>query len=1064
MWLWCHCGLQDSSDSDAGNPAFQPPRPPSKQPKAAKRSYKKGTLELRKDYERFQPRSREGPRIPETGPVEVKWREAPKHQIRALEKLHTERWFQDAFMITSQGIVCKACFQAGDNGAARNNDPNLSFVKCASIAKDVALCCRKHIYGMSMKKWNTAKALQETGRGPLPAPSAHQVNVKWCAEQTSVLAGIETSLTRHDTAILKRVHAVYFLAKESVALAKYKPLLQLLSNASAFHDCPTDTDDGGLASQRANYASNRANREFLECLGQAVREFWMERIENSCRISIASDETSDAAKRSQHCICYKVVLSNGQPVVIFAGMHVLPRGTARVLVESILYQLKRDNVCVDSQLSMAVFDTCSTMHGCANGVATQLRAKFPRLITAKCVSHTGALAIKHAVNSIPYLSKHWYPTLVQAGNLVDFSPKKHVLMSETNAREETDTRPLRRVATTRWLSLDRALASMCKAEDMATQIKMFIRAGEGGDDEMDEFLDAGRADITALGVARKFASQEFLAFVCALSDVVPTLAIASKKLQARDLDALTCRTIQDDVIDRLNDLVQKPDSATRSSKWREFVDAVKERDIEVRQTYRRDEVWIDEQIRKFHIANLQEHKQMWPDRELTEALTHLFNVHHPTLPEVPCTNKSLDMHFKTAFETVADFYSVPSDKLHDDEFALDRSALEKEWDSIQREYIRAAKTNEKHLLAVQNERERNRISELNAQEEQDGLPQDEWSKFEEFKRVPLKTLVAWSYENQMKELPCMKFLAATWLVTMESQAPVESAFSKLNTIVTDLRACLKQETIEALMYVNLNGPASLAGRTAGLEEEWVVKRAKDIWAAQKKRRLNRLAKVPVPSSTLNFKFGEGFDHCGDVYDSVMAAVSREEQANAAKRFVTETVDATECQSAEMYCWLKALGRQGREEKRAYLPEQRDATPQISDKVAVTGFNGSAWYSGEITTIGVGDKGRGLRGKSIYTIFFPADMTYVQTPLPEKNYGPAKWDHAKNKCSLGWVFLLPIETAGETLDATSATHTKDLPAGATAASVAVDEQGDRNSISETLVSAAVDGRNEEDSAS
>jgi hypothetical protein len=713
-------------------------------------------------------------------------------------------------------------------------------------------------------------------------------------------------------------------------------------------------------------------------------------------------------------------------------------------------------VNIDKQLSMAVFDTCSTMHGNSSGVATRLRGIYKRLITAKCVSHTGALAIKHAVDSIPFLAKQWYPTLTQGGNLMDYSPKKQVLLTEVNAREGTKTKAISRVAATRWHSLSKIINVLQKSEDMATIIKTFIRAGEGGDDEMDEYLDAGRADASALGVACLFSTREFLALICAAADVVPELNRASKMLQAHDLDAESCRAIQDNVISMLKDVAEKPGCAKRSETWREYVEEVESRGIDVRQTRRRDDDWIDEQIKKFHIANWHEHKQMWPDREITTALTFLFDVHQASLPMLPCSNEVLSAHFGEAMNTVANFYSVPADEINEDKFALSREHLMAEWDSFVRLYLEAANRNKAMLLKVTNKKEKQRIAILNEIERLDGVPEDQCTKFEEKKKVSLKTLIAWSYEHQMEKFPCIRFLAATWLVTMESQAPVESAFSRLKRVVTPLRSCMKQDVVETLMTLILNGPHSLAGKQAGFTTEMLVTRAKEIWAAQKKRRIDITRGVEVPPETLNYKFGEGFDHCSEVYDAVMKAAEEEELANSAKRtrVVTDADADLTAVPTEMdqepstpqptgasdkqpsHCWLLALGRGGRQERRAYLAEPLGATPQIADKVAVTGFGGSVWYSGEIVAVGVGEKGRN-RGKPVYTIFFPADMTYVSdTALPESCYGRGIWDPVKKKCTLGWVFLLPIKEAGGPIELESTMRTKDLSKNSNVAEVLV----------------------------
>eukprot|EP00035_Acanthoeca_spectabilis_P012213 m.217408 g.217408 ORF g.217408 m.217408 type:complete len:229 (+) comp15559_c0_seq2:798-1484(+) len=75
-------------------------------------------------------------------------------------------------------------------------------------------------------------------------------------------------------------------------------------------------------------------------------------------------------------------------------------------------------------------------------------------------------------------------------------------------------------------------------------------------------------------------------------------------------------------------------------------------------------------------------------------------------------------------------------------------------------------------------------------------------------QAPLKDIVGWAYAKFGSRFPCMKFLLATWLVTMESQAPVETAFSKLNRIITSHRHALGQDKLEQIMTILINGPSS----------------------------------------------------------------------------------------------------------------------------------------------------------------------------------------------------------------------------------------------------------------
>lgn len=164
------------------------------------------------------------------------------------------------------------------------------------------------------------------------------------------------------------VHACTLAPSRYISFDKYPAFIDLLDDCGGFADCP-DKGPASLGSGNASYTSQRAFRDFLEALARALREFWQERLHKSLRVAIAIDETSDVSNYAQHAMCYKLVLETGEAVVILAGLHRLPRTTARVLVATLKHQLKKDGIRfgptsqsdAPRHVAMTVADTCSVM-------------------------------------------------------------------------------------------------------------------------------------------------------------------------------------------------------------------------------------------------------------------------------------------------------------------------------------------------------------------------------------------------------------------------------------------------------------------------------------------------------------------------------------------------------------------------------------------------------------------------------------------------------------------------------------------------------------------------------
>lgn len=161
-------------------------------------------------------------------------------------------------------------------------------------------------------------------------------------------------------------------------------------------------------------------------------------------------------------------------------------------------------------------------------------------------------------------------------------------------------------------------------------------------------------------------------------------------------------------------------------------------------------------------------------------------------------------------------------------------------------------TNHKRLLAIANEEEKLRVRAKRAQEDRDDVPEEERTQFKEIDRVPLKKLIAFAYASQLAQMcPSMMFLLATWLVDMESQAPVEAIFNKLKRMKSALRHALLQKYLEMSLYLLCNGPNSPAGKAAGLTTDWLIQRALQYWMAMSERRIQPEARTEVREDILS---------------------------------------------------------------------------------------------------------------------------------------------------------------------------------------------------------------------
>ena len=424
---------------------------------------------------------------------------------------------------------------------------------------------------------------------------------------STIHEGFEAQTGMEKTAVIKRLKIILQMVMKHEAFWRYDENCEHAQDLGAFHDCPVGKDPGSMESKTASYTSNQTHRELLECLADAVREHWIDLRKASPRWSACCDETSDVSGKCQNAIAVKLVLPSGNTAVAFAGLHEMPRSTANHLLNAIVYQLRERDGFTDEETQIAFndfsADTCDTMFGRLMGLATRLAEMFANLTARKCGNHKGALAASHGCNAVPYLKSVFLPVLERMGVQMDASNKKGTFVDDANLEFGTTTGKIGRSSATRWNSRFKNIWKLHKPCDFVTTYCVFFRAGEGGADDL-WFEDAGRADATSAGCAKKMGTREFWAFSQALSDLLGPLVKAGEKLQAWDLDHAGYKIAIAGAVDHLKGCKSDPAKfCPNLHKWKAGADEVDQiladrfgPGMKLTQTRGRSDAWIDSNI------------------------------------------------------------------------------------------------------------------------------------------------------------------------------------------------------------------------------------------------------------------------------------------------------------------------------------------------------------------------------------------------------------------------------------------------------------------------------------
>jgi hypothetical protein len=834
-------------------------------------------------------------------------------------------------------------------------------------------------------------------------------------KQRDIVDSFREEGTKEKIAMTKRIRVVYKMVEGNQAFGDFEKELRFLQSMGAFHDCPVGPNPGSLESRCASYTSTAVHRELLECVADAVREHWMGVIKASPRFSVIMDETADVAGHSQNAMAAKIVLPNGKVAVPLLGLHDMKRTTAAHLFNAIVYQLEgRDGHSREELqvlLNDATFDTCNVMHGSHSGVAVRLEQAYAGITGRKCGSHKHALAAKHGLDDVPYIKNYIMPLVEMMGVQIAASPKKRAFFAEENELNGTSTSPPERSSATRWESRANEVQKYADPPDYHTTHGVFLRAAIGGDD-LNYQEHSGRMDITSGGIAERLGHRGTFAVLQCLSAVLPNLAQAGKRLQTWDLDHEVYRAAVAAAVTHLEGCLADPEQfAPDMYNWKTRAEELEVLGLELKKTRGRTDPWIDKQIKMLLEALVLEHEKYFKNDELLVSLSNLFDINALGVSDLNTTsgNRAFEAHYEHDLDAVVERYG-------NGEFAfLSKDELQKEWDGFIKPYLKDARDFQDKWLRRKNAELKAAWESTRLKEQKKNVPVAKQTKLQQLSRAPMLLIVGDAYvklaalQGSEDAKPQVLMMMATWMTLMFSQAPVESVFSQLKLLKTELRHAMDQRHLEMALTTLINGPNSWNGRQAGFTMESMVERAYQIWVERSSRKIaveraraageaafgetqDALATIPVQHC--RYTWGKGFE-VTDQFLRDETEADAQAAANHRRRAKDNTLKLDEVWTLESGN-LKVL--------RTVVEDLDEMCVSIGDEVVCTGWEGTAWYTG--TVFGQEQKGK----KVEWVVYFGFDHTHVRLELNPKRYGRGKKIITKpgdpDKFEAGWMFVLP----------------------------------------------------------
>jgi hypothetical protein len=305
--------------------------------------------------------------------------------------------------------------------------------------------------------------------------------------------------------IIPQLKSVHWLVTQKIPLDKFNSLIQL------------QQENGAIIT--GAYKHHEQVNEMLTAMTDVCKESLRTKMEESPFIGIVLDESIDIAIYKK-LILYVTVICNGEVKTLFGENIDVPNGKADTITSAVEEFLTMNNVAFQKLTGLGS-DGAAVMTGRHNGVGVRLGRECPLLLHVHCCAHRLALAVSQASREVPALSK-LEDTVGFVYRYYENSPVRYNNLRELEEVMLGDKVALIEPKSVRWLSLHEAVKAVEKCWPA-----LVASLGEQA---------AGKNNPTAIGLSQKVETFSFVAYICLLNDILPSVTKLSKCFQDPALD------------------------------------------------------------------------------------------------------------------------------------------------------------------------------------------------------------------------------------------------------------------------------------------------------------------------------------------------------------------------------------------------------------------------------------------------------------------------------------------------------------------------------------------------
>ncbi|XP_062573421.1 zinc finger protein 862-like [Saccostrea cucullata] len=336
-------------------------------------------------------------------------------------------------------------------------------------------------------------------------------------------------MTDHDSALIKAIKTVHWLAIENLPLSKFESMMDFLK------DVGTPNLNFLQVGNRIDYQSYYSANEFLHAISDVIEEKTTENLQKSPFVTIYADESTDICNKKRMTMTARIINpENSRAQTVFLRDIEYENGTGEGLTSEIIKELNLRHISISKVLGFGS-DGASVMTGLDKGVSGRLKELNPHILNIHCMAHRLALCTAQAAEGIPAL-KRYQEFMTKLFYYFKVSADREKEVHKVQALLDHPMLKYKEIHAVRWLSFYDGLETIYKTLD---PLLTYLHNREA------------KKDPKAKGLLKQMATTQFIYITYLMMDVLPIVMRLCLTFQKDDLDIARAKISVDSCLSEL---------------------------------------------------------------------------------------------------------------------------------------------------------------------------------------------------------------------------------------------------------------------------------------------------------------------------------------------------------------------------------------------------------------------------------------------------------------------------------------------------------------------------------